>query len=336
MVNYLNAYLTVALFRFKSVKIKTKLIKNIDSNDFTALFTIANKGKQIYNISFLLQAYAEGEDGEISEIGQLEFSRKLINRNKSWRLSQNIIIGDLLYTFFRSQLNGSGDIKLQGVLEYLDNDTGNQILSVKDYSVNDFIARNIIIKSSDPKEKNISLNEFKQFVDSKYRLIDLSRARKIVENGDDSAIILLAGKSKGKSELTARLNFRAKEGSGTPHFAMALIENNFGEDWSIFYRMDYSLEYDICSTDSIHAVQLEIKSDYGGRLTKIIDVKISTSNEYKHHSMRLREISDDSLLWKSVKEICFTCFSNYLNNETGEFRIKDLKLKNSNNKSLSA
>ena len=50
MVNFLNAYLTVALFRFKRVKIEQNLIKGSD-NDYTLLLNIVNKGKQIFNAS---------------------------------------------------------------------------------------------------------------------------------------------------------------------------------------------------------------------------------------------------------------------------------------------
>ena len=326
MVNFLNAFLTVALFRFKSVRIKSKLIKNMDSSDFTALFTIANRGKQIYNVSFLLQVYEENKEGDIIELGQLEFTRKLINRKKSWKINHKIKTGDLFYTFFKSHFNGSGSIKLQGVLEYLDNDTGNQILTAKEFLADDFISIDLMSKNSDSKEKHSWLEEFKQFIGSKYKLIDLHRVKKIIENGDDRAMTLLVGNTKGKSELTAKLDFGSKDNNASPHFIMALIENIPGEDWSLFYKTNYSLEFDICSSASIHAVQLEIKSDYEGTLTKIIDTKINTFKKYKHHIIKLQEISNAPDLWKSVKEICFTCFSNDVNSKTGEFKIKDLKL----------
>jgi hypothetical protein len=326
MVNFLNAFLTVALFRFKSVGVKPKLISNLDTEDYAVLFTISNKGKQIYNVSFLLQVYEENKNGDIIDIGQFEFTKKIINRKKSWKISQKIEIGDLLFTFFKSHFYGSESNKLQGILEYLDNDTGNQIITAKEFSFDDFTPIEQTSKNLDFKEKHPKLEQFKEFIGTKYKSIDLHRAKKIIENGDDGAMTLLAANSKGKPELNMQLNFGIKDSMPSPKFIMALIENIPGEDWSLFYKMGYCLEFEICSSASIDAVQLEIKSDYEGRLTKIIDTKINTFIAYKHFSIRLQDVSNTPVPWKSIREICFVCFSNYANSAKGELKIKELRL----------
>lgn len=81
----------------------------------------------------------------------------------------------MLFNFFRSHSHESGRIKLQGIFEYLDNDTGNQLVMAKEFSIGDFGAGPGTKRAA--AGKNRLSAEFRQFLGINYRTIDLHQAK---------------------------------------------------------------------------------------------------------------------------------------------------------------
>jgi hypothetical protein len=327
MVNFLNAYLTVELFRSRKVVIKPKLVKDAQKNRFLALVHVVNKGKQIYNVSLMLQAYRENQDNTVLEIGRKEYARKFIPPKKTARFEHQIEISDFLYNFFRDHYYSPGKTKLQVVLEYIDHDSGSQLMA-KEFTVDDFypLEAENHPETRNPKEKLALSEDFKQFISCNDKVLDLSKTIKISENGDDRAITISQGDPEKEQLIKVHLDFSEKENIKPPVFLMALLKNVPGEDWSNFLAMDYKLVFDLGASEAITVLQLEIKSDYAGILTKIVDVKLNTSPEFQQQVIRLQDFETDPVVWATISEICFTCFSNDMKQAQGEFRIKDLKL----------
>lgn len=272
-----------------------------------------------------MQVYQEKEDGEIILLGQREFVRKTISSQRTVKFQQRIEVNDYLYNFFRDHYLRLENTKLQVVLEYIDNASGNQLMA-QEFSVRDFYPIEAVDIRPESRAKMNFHEEFKQFISCNDKVIDLHKTTKISENGDEQAISLSFENIEDKHLVTVQLDFSKKDEFMPPKFLMALIKNVPSEDWITFYDRDYSLEFDIWSSTSINALQLEIKSDYAGLLTKIVDVKIETGDTFKHHSVRLRDYGTDPVVWKAVNEICFLSFSSYASMQTGEFKIMDLKL----------
>lgn len=157
-------------------------------------------------------------------------------------------------------------------------------------------------------------------------LIDLTRIKNISENGNKRAINIANELVEEKQIIKVDLDFSPKSNFQAPVFLMALIKNIPSQDWSRIASKGYCLEFNICSNTSIDVLQLEIKSDYNGMLTKVVDMEIDTSDDFRHYSLKLQDFVEEPIVWTRISEICFTCFSYFAKEYTGSFTLSDLRL----------
>jgi len=323
MVSFLNAYLTVTLFKSKKVDVKLK-IEQKNAKDFTVLTQILNKGSQIYNVSLSLQVYKKNEEGNTKEVGIEDRQTKMINAKGSWTAKHKIATGDFIYDFFRSYIFKREEMGLQAVLEYVDDDNGSTIILAKDFPA-EMILENCV-KAASAEDKPFSAEEFRAFIEQGDVVIDLHKTQKIVENGDNRAMSIIKSDDENHNMIEVHADFSKKDGFNPPVFVMALIKYFPNENWGYFYEKNYSLEFDLCASHSINAVQLEVKSKYGGGLSMLIDERIEIINETFHYSFNLKNYKESLPHWRELSEICFTCFASQVSSHEVVYKIKDLKL----------
>lgn len=104
---------------------------------------------------------------------------------------------------------------------------------------------------------------------------------------------------------------------------MICIPTPLGGDWSDYYDLNCSFDFDIYVSSNI-SVTLEIKSS--SRQTLINPCPIFQSrNGYEHFSIKLKNYPKE--IWTDVDEICFTTFArNIKDDNSGMFSVVGCEL----------
>lgn len=179
---------------------------------------------------------------------------------------------------------------------------------------------NVIIKKiTGSRNNSIFTTKRNRTVQVFNKFCEKNRIEPMVSYGDKNAIKVISEIDRGIVKVKADIDTSNKPESDDNNFVMILMKFIPGCDMSYFYRKGYRFKFDIKSEGGISGVQLEIK---GRNLDKIIDEYIEVTDVVKQHSYKLNEYSNEEV-WKEIKEICFTIFTNncYIENDTGSIEI---------------
>lgn len=332
-ISILSAYTTVNLFwRVDDVLVSNNMIiwKN-PKNKYYASVLIGNKGKNICKLELSIIAYDERKN-PIGDLGKT-FTYPLLIKNGIWKIDFPIE-GGFLFDVLRTIRKERKDCRLYATFEYVDSETGQSSIIVKEYST-----ESIYVSSaregfySSDVDKKLRWKQFKNidkflqkdiiFNDWICRNIvsfDLSKAKPI----NKEQIKLGCAELEGKTcVLQADVDFG--DTNNKPDFVMALLDfNNPYQDWSSYLSRESDFQIEISGDDGIPEIQLEIKDKSGD---KLIDEKISVTQNITMHSFKLNKSNDTNPeCFSEIKEICFTVFSTPSNLVKGRFNIHSCQI----------
>lgn len=159
-----------------------------------------------------------------------------------------------------------------------------------------------------------------------FKVIDYSsNAKAILSFADQEGIKKLDTIGEDSISVKAEIDFSNKpRNRNQREFAMVFIEIIPEEDWQLYAKRNYVLEFDIASS-GINAVQLEMKNATKAR---IIDKYIPTKEEMEKQIITLKDHAPIES-YSNVSEICFTVFCEeaFIQGTKGQIEICDLTLR---------
>lgn len=207
------------------------------------------------------------------------------------------------------------------------NGNGNIIIGNNEGSINTGTINVNIVKDSQKQQIEYETQKFKPFIEKRESYPILT---------DDVAAIYVSsvhGSSFGqvipyKNGFQAKVHASAFENNNPGNFVMACIQYVPYENWALFYKNNYALDFSINFSDTVKAVQLEVKDQEN--INKVIDDEIKNSYNHgnQHISINLASKRNQKSFEK-IHEICFTVFveSSYIEiDQDGEFTITNLML----------
>lgn len=325
-ISILSAYTTVNLFwRVDDVLVSNNMIIWKDpKGKYYASVLIGNKGKNICKLELSITAYDERKN-PIGDLGKT-FTYPLLIKNGIWKINLPIE-GGFLFDVLRTMRKERRDCRLYATFEYVDSETGQSSIIVKEYSPETIFVSSVregfYSLDADRKLrwkqfKNIDKllkedNIFNDWICRNIVSFDLSKAKPI----NKEHIKLGCAEMDGMMcVLQADVDFGST--NNQPDFVMALLDfNSPYQDWSSYISRESDFQIEISGDCGIPEIQLEIKDKSG---EKLVDEKITVTQNVAMHSFKLNNSTEiNPECFSEIKEICFTAFN--ITGDTGKGRF---------------
>lgn len=320
----LSSVLTISLFEWRS---KLELNKNAviyknENSNTVATFLLKNKAHNLYAINAILHLSCGGTYFE--EEKNIAF----MSKRKTIPLSFDVDVGSVMYRYLRDAKKSLVEKPLLVFLvNYIDSSNGQTYTICKEFSYS--ASGESLIECTIKSTEDIASRQFFK----KLRKGKLERNNELLRNmfkRDPINLkkctpiraenITIEASTLRENKASAAIQFTSPS-HNPDDFGMMLVNNPFGNDWSVFCDFGATLTFDVEVRGGI-TVLFELKG--GDNNLPIIPVpEFGSSKQLQHFSFRFDSISKDS--WKNVREICFTVKDN-AKSRTGTFSVTDLEI----------